>query len=120
MDRIVVKDLRARGICGVLERERHEAQDFALTIVMERDLSAPSASDALEDTIDYGDVAYRAVAAVERSSYQLLEALAGEIADELLATFTSLEAVEVHLDKLDPPLELELASTGVVLRRARA
>ncbi len=120
MDRIVVKDLRARGICGVLERERHEAQDFALTITMERELTSPAASDALEDTVDYGEVANRAVAAVQRSRYQLLEALAGEIADELLATFPSLDAVEVELDKLHPPIDHPLASTGVVLRRARA
>ena len=120
MDRILIKDLRARGICGVLERERHEAQDFALTITMERELATPAASDALADTVDYGEVADRAVAAVERSSYQLLEALAGEIADELLAAYPSIDAVEVELDKLNPPITHPLASTGVVLRRGRA
>jgi len=118
-DRIVVKGLRAVGICGVLEEERTRAQPFELTIVLERDLSAPGRSDDLSDTIDYGDAATRAVAAVERSSYQLLEALATEIATELLEVFDSVDAVEVHLDKLEPPLPFPMYATGVVRRLTR-
>jgi dihydroneopterin aldolase len=76
-------------------------------------------SDALSDTVDYGALAQVATDVVSQRSYRLLEALAGRLADALLITDSRLEAVEVTVRKLRPPLALDLGSTGVRVLRSR-
>jgi dihydroneopterin aldolase len=76
-------------------------------------------SDDLADTVDYGALAQTAADVVGQRSFQLLEALAGRLADALLISDARLEAVEVTVRKLRPPLALHLASTGVRVLRAR-
>ena len=52
-------------------------------------------------------------------SYALVEALAGRLAEALLVADARLEAVEVTVRKLRPPLPLNVASTGVRVHRER-
>jgi len=52
-------------------------------------------------------------------SYRLLEALCGRLASALLILDPRLEAVEVTVRKLRPPLALDVGSTGVKVRRSR-
>jgi len=118
-DRIEIRDLRVVGVHGVLPEERERAQPFSLDIVAWIDTAAAQRSDALADTVDYGALAQSAAEVVTQRSYQLLEALAGRLADALLITDGRLEAVEVTVRKLRPPLPLDVASTGVRVLRAR-
>jgi dihydroneopterin aldolase len=103
----------------VLPEERERAQPFSVDIVAWVDMAAAQRSDSLSDTVDYGALAQLAAEVVGRRSYQLLEALAGRLADALLAKDSRLEAVEVTVRKLRPPLALDLASTGVRVLRSR-
>ena len=118
-DRIEIRDLRVVGVHGVLPEERQRAQPFSVDIVAWLDTAAAQRSDALADTVDYGALAQAAAEVVGQRSYQLLEALAGRLADALLITDGRLEAVEVTVRKLRPPLPLDVGSTGIRVRRAR-
>jgi 7,8-dihydroneopterin aldolase/epimerase/oxygenase len=118
-DRIEIRDLRVVGVHGVLPEERDRAQPFSLDIVAWVDMAAAQRSDALGDTVDYGVLAQTAANMVGQRSFQLLEALAGHLADTLLVTDPRLEAVEVTVRKLRPPLALHVASTGVRVLRSR-
>jgi dihydroneopterin aldolase len=118
-DRIEIRDLRVTGVHGVLPEERDRAQPFALDIVAWLDMDAAQQSDDLDDTVDYGVLAQAAADIVGGRSYRLLEALAGRLASALLITDPRLEAVEVTVRKLRPPLALDVGSTGVRVRRAR-
>jgi dihydroneopterin aldolase len=118
-DRIEIRDLRVTGTHGVLPEERTRAQPFSLDIVAWVDTQAAQQSDDLADTVDYGAVAQAAADVVGGRSYQLLEALAGRLASALLIVDPRLEAVEVTVRKLRPPLALDVGSTGVRVRRAR-
>jgi dihydroneopterin aldolase len=119
-DRIEIRDLRVVGVHGVLPEERDRAQPFSLDIVAWLDMAAAQRSDALADTVDYGALAQTAADVVSQRSFQLLEALAGRLADALLIVDPRLEAVEVAVRKLRPPLALHVASTGVRVLRTRA
>ena len=119
-DRIEIRDLRALGVHGVLPEERERAQPFSLDVVAWVDLTAAQRSDSLADTVDYGALAQAAVEVVEQRSFQLLEALAGQLADVLLTSDPRLQAVEVTVRKLRPPLALQVASTGVRVLRSRS
>jgi dihydroneopterin aldolase len=118
-DRIEIRDLRVMGTHGVLTEERERAQPFSLDIVAWVDMVEAQKSDTLADTVDYGILAQVAAEVVAGRSYQLLEALAGRLADALLITDSRLQAVEVTVRKLRPPLALDVASTGVRVRRSR-
>jgi dihydroneopterin aldolase len=118
-DRIEIRDLRVVGVHGVLPEERERAQPFSLDIVAWVDMAEAQRSDALSDTVDYGALAQVAAEVVAQRSYRLLEALAGRLADALLITDSRLEAVEVTVRKLRPPLALDVGSTGVRVLRSR-
>ena len=118
-DRIEILDLRVMGTHGVLAEERERAQPFSLDIVAWVDMVEAQKSDALADAVDYGVLAQVAADVVAGRSYQLLEALAGRLADALLITDSRLQAVEVTVRKVRPPLALDVASTGVRVRRSR-
>ena len=118
-DRIEIRDLRVLGVHGVLPEERDRAQPFAVDIVAWVDTTAAQQSDNLADTVDYGELARVAADVVGGRSYRLLEALAGRLASALLIVDPRLEAVEVTVRKLRPPLELDVGSAGVRVRRAR-
>ena len=118
-DRIEIRDLRVLGAHGVLPEEKDRPQPFSVDIVAWLDMMAAQHSDALADTVDYGALAQVAADVVAGRSFQLLEALAGRLADVLLVTDARLEAVEVTVRKLRPPLALQVESTGVRVRRTR-
>jgi dihydroneopterin aldolase len=118
-DRIEVRDLRVTGVHGVLPEERERAQPFSVDLVAWVDLEAAQHSDELADTVDYGELAQTAADVVGGRSYQLLEALAGRLAAALLIVDPRIEAVEVTVRKLHPPLPLDVGSTGVRVRRSR-
>jgi dihydroneopterin aldolase len=118
-DRIEIRDLRVMGRHGVLDEEKARAQPFSVDIVAWLDTGPAQHSDALADTVDYGSLAQAAADVVAGRSFLLLEALAGRLADALLILDPRLEAVEVSVRKLRPPLPLDVASTGVRVRRSR-
>ena len=118
-DRIEIRDLRVTGTHGVLPEERDRAQPFSVDIVAWVDMEAAQQSDDLADTVDYGALAQTAAEVVGGRSYRLLEALCGRLASALLIVDPRLEAVEVTVRKLRPPLALDVGSTGVRVRRSR-
>ena len=62
-------------------------------------------------------MAERAAAIVSGRSYELLEALAGAVAEAVLVSDLRIAAVSVHLRKLRPPVPLDLGSVGVRITR---
>jgi 7,8-dihydroneopterin aldolase/epimerase/oxygenase len=118
-DRIEIRDLRTTGVHGVLAEEQARAQPFSVDVVAWVDMTAAQESDDLADTVDYGALAQAAADVVGGRSYRLLEALAGRMASALLVSDPRLEAVEVTVRKLRPPLPLDVGSTGVRVRRTR-
>ncbi|MFK7917473.1 MAG: 2-amino-4-hydroxy-6-hydroxymethyldihydropteridine diphosphokinase [Ilumatobacter sp.] len=119
VDRIDISGIRAVTIVGALPHEREIPQPLGIDLSLEVDLRDAGRSDELGDTVHYGLVADRVVAAVEESKDILLERLVARIADEVLM-FDRVDAVEVELTKLRPPLAVDAATTSVRLRRTRA
>jgi 7,8-dihydroneopterin aldolase/epimerase/oxygenase len=117
-DRIQLRGLRLVGIVGVLPEERTRAQPLELDVDLEVDLARAASTDDLSDTVDYGAVCDTVAEVVARSQPQLLERLAGLLADELLASQPLVAGVEIAVRKLRPPVAHQMSSSGVrVLRR---
>lgn len=118
MDRIVINGLRVMTLVGVLEHEREAAQPLQVDLALDVDLADAGFSDELADTAHYGLVAERVAAVMRESKDLLLERLAHRIAEEALLV-DRVEAVDVTLTKLRPPIPEDLQSCAVSIRRER-
>ncbi|WP_006243816.1 dihydroneopterin aldolase [Mycolicibacterium tusciae] len=117
-DRIELRGLTVRGHHGVFDHERRDGQDFVIDIIVWVDLAAAAASDDLADTLDYGRLAQRAADVVAGPPRNLIETVAGEIADDIMAD-ARVHAVEVAVHKPAAPIPLTFADVAVVARRSR-
>ncbi len=115
-DRIELRGIRAHGYHGVLPAEARDGQTFVLDVVVERDLSAAARTDDLARTVDYGALAARLQQAVSDTRYDLIEALAGHLADLALAE-EGVTAVEVRVGKPHAPVTVRLDEVAVWVRR---
>jgi dihydroneopterin aldolase len=118
-DRILVRGIRAFGHHGVHPEERATGQPFVVDVELRLDLSVAAASDDVADTVHYGDLSGRVVAAVERDPVDLVETLAARVADVALS-FPLVEEVEVTVHKPEAPVGVPFSDVAVVLVRTRS
>ena len=121
-DRLSLIGMRFEGRHGVLPEEKVTSQPFEVDVVLHADLSRAAESDALADTIDYSALFDRVRAIVEGPSVDLIEALAGRIAREVLdATASgSVSAVEVRVRKPEAPIDGAFETVEAAILRSRA
>lgn len=117
-DLIRLTGVRARGHHGVLEHERRDGQDFVVDVAMELDLAPAATTDDLARTVSYAEVAADVVAVVEGPPRDLIETVAGEIADRVLAR-PLVEAVEVTVHKPQAPVGVPFGDVAVQVVRER-
>ena len=114
MDKVYIRNLKAKATIGVFEWERQIRQNVLLDIDMRADVPTAAASDSIDATIDYKAVSKRVLALVEGSQYQLVETLAEEVA-RLVRDEFSVSWVRVRIAK---PFAVRAAQeVGVVIER---
>ena len=113
-DRILVRDLRVRGIIGLNDWERKKEQDILINLALEVDCRAAGASDDVADALNYRTLTKAVIAYTETSAHFLVEALAAGIARICVVEFGARRAV-VRVEK---PGALRFAdSVGVEIAR---
>ena len=122
-DRIALRGIFADACHGVLEHEKVEPQRFIADIELDIDLSAAGASDELDSTVSYADIAQNAYAILTGECVDLIETLAERIAAVALAP-TAVEAVQVTITKPQAPagvqfLDPVMGGPSVTVRRVR-
>jgi dihydroneopterin aldolase len=117
-DRIELRGLAVRGHHGVFSHERRDGQVFVVDVTVWLDSAAAAASDDLADTVDYGALAQLAADVVTGPPRDLIETVAAEIADRVMAD-DRLHTVEVVVHKPDAPIPLSFSDVAVVARRSR-
>jgi dihydroneopterin aldolase len=113
-DSVFVRGLEFEANHGYSAAERRGTRRFRVNLVLDVPLVAAAASDRLADTVDYYKVSEIIVALGTRSTYKLLEALAGAIAAKIQELYPH-AAVTIELEKLAPPCPGVPASCGVRL-----
>jgi len=88
---VELRGLRVFGRHGVHEHEQRDGQDFLFDVDLE--VGDRGTSDRIEDAVDYSAVARAVQELSDAHRYDLLEALATAIADELLRRFGAQRAV---------------------------
>lgn len=117
-DLITLTGVTAYGYHGVLASEKATGQDFSVDLALEVDLSRAAVTDDLAHTVNYAEVAADAVAQLTGPSQDLIETVAGQIADAALRR-PLVEAVTVTLHKPHAPVGVPFSDVTVQVRRER-
>ena len=115
MDKISIADLEVFYRVGVPDEERAQPQRLLLTVEMSHDFTVAAATDNVSNTIDYFAVSQCLLNFGEGRNWKLIETLASNIADEILARFKP-ASVTVEVKKFIIP---QTRHVCVSLTRAR-
>ena len=114
IDSVFVRGLEFEGNHGYTAAERRGTRRFRVNLTLELSLAAAAVSDKISDTIDYWKVSEAVVAIGTKSTFKLLEALAGAIGSRIQEIYPQ-AAVIIELEKLAPPCPGVPAACGVKL-----
>jgi 7,8-dihydroneopterin aldolase/epimerase/oxygenase len=102
MSTLILSKIAFEGRHGATEAERRSLRIFEVDVEIEAPLDQARASDKLDETVDYREVAQIIVELGTSETHHLLESLAGRMLDGLAAKFP-LASFHIELRKLNPP-----------------
>ena len=119
MATIGLTGLRARGYHGVLTSERVSGQVFLVDLDLDIDVTEAASSDDVAHTVNYAEVAAVVEAHITGTPVNLIETLAVQIADAILAEFARVRAVTLTVNKPQAPIPSDFANVAVTVTRQR-
>jgi dihydroneopterin aldolase len=112
IDSVFVRGLEFEGNHGYTAAERRGTRRFRVNLTLELPLKAAAASDKIADTVDYWKVSEIVITIGTKSTFKLLEALAGAIGAKIQELYPQAQ-VAIELEKLAPPCPGVPAACGV-------
>jgi len=114
MDIVFIEQLSVITTIGVYDWEQTIEQQLVFDIEMAWDNRQAAKSDDVEDCLSYADIAETVVGHVEGARFALVERVAEEVAELLLARFNS-PWVRIKLSK--PGAVARAKNVGVIIER---
>lgn len=111
---IELNGMRFHSYHGCLPEERRDGAEYVVDFKCRRDIWDAVRYDQLSDTVDYSRV-YDIVATEMAVPSNLLEHVAGRIADSLQHAFPDLEHFSIKVTKLNPPTAGPSDSSSVTI-----
>ena len=102
--RIHLKNMTFYGYHGHLAEENALGQRFFVDVVLTVDIAEAARTDALQHTVDYTQVFAICRDVVERNRVKLLETLANDIINRILASFERVQQVDIIIKKPSVPV----------------
>lgn len=115
MDKVIIKNLLARGIIGIRDWERKRTQDILINITLYTDTLRAAASDDINDCADYSTISKKVQAHAESAGRFTVEALANDLAALCLQEKNVMKA-NVRVEK--PGAVRFAESVGVEIERS--
>jgi len=97
---IRIKDLVVESKHGVHQKEKQHPQRFIFNVELTLDSAQAGISDDLADTLDYSGLRQTIIDTARNNSFDLIERLAREVADQILLDKRVRKAV-ISIDKPD-------------------
>jgi len=116
MDKVIIKNLLARGIIGIRDWERKRTQNILINVTLYTDTHQAAETDNINDCVDYSTLAKKVQAYAENAGRYTVEALANDLAGLCLQEDNVLKAV-VRVEK--PGAVRFAESVGVEIERSR-
>ena len=109
---ISLRNVRFHAFHGVMPQERRVGADFLVTLRVGYPLEKAMQSDEVGDTLNYATL-YAVVQAEMMKPSNLLEHLAGRIADAIVKRFPQVTSIDMELSKQNPPMGADCDGVGV-------
>lgn len=119
MDEISLTGMEFFGVHGCLPAEREFSQPFVVDVSLKLPLEIAGKNDDMNDTVDYANVADIVSKIIEGEPKNLIEALANEIADNILSEFEKVREVSVCVHKPRAPIGKVVRDVSVKMVRKR-
>lgn len=119
MDKIVIKDLEIFAYHGVLESEKKKGQTFIVTAELFLDLRDAGMTDDLGKTVNYALVCEEISRVMTEDKYDLIEAVAENIADAILLKYEMIQSVHIIVSKPQAPIDMTFDTVCVDITRKR-
>ena len=114
MDRILLRELEVEAVIGIWEWEQRIRQTVSIDLEMATDARAAAATDTVESTLNYRDVAKRVQAFVADSRFHLVESLAESVARLIIEEF---QVAWIRVSVAKPGAIRGAREVGIVIER---
>ena len=109
---IYINGARFHAYHGIFPLEQELGQDFVVSVRAGVDISAAMEHDMLEVSLDYGKL-YQLVKREMAVRAQLVERVAGRIAEAVFREFPEVKTLDLSITKLNPPIGADCEGAGV-------
>ena len=120
MDKILLNNLHFYGYHGVLSEETKLGQKFFIDMELYLDTKPAGITDDLYKSVSYADVFLTVKDVVEGTPFKLIEALAENIAVNVLDKYPLIHGLMVRVKKPEAPVPGSYDYFGVEIIRSRS
>lgn len=117
MDQIKIDNLEIFANHGVYPEENRLGQKFVVSCILYVDTRKAGKADDLEASVNYGTISHLIKEKMEEKNYQLIEAVAEHLAEEILLSDEKIRKVMIEVKKPWAPVGLPLESVSVKIER---
>ena len=103
---------------GVMPQENVVGANFFVDLKLKTNFTNAAQTDELEGTVSYADI-YNSVKEVMETPSKLLEHVCQRIALRIFADFPTIEAIDIRLNKENPPMGACADKVGVEVHYVR-
>jgi len=116
MDKVIIKNLLARGIIGVNDWERKRPQNILINVTLFTDTRRAAENDDINECVNYSTISKKIMAHAESIGRLTIEALASDLA-KLCLEEKNVQKVTIRVEK--PGAVRFAESVGVEIERSR-
>jgi len=118
-DTILIMGLEFYAYHGATDEEQKIGHRYRVDARLAVDIRKAGASDSLEETVNYAEVALCIQEVAQANQYRLIESLAERVVSVVFARFSLIEAITLKVEKIMPPYPAIVESVGVEIFRIR-
>lgn len=111
---IYLRDVRFHAPHGVTPIEKEVGSDFTVSVRVAVDVSAAVEHDNVDVTLNYASL-YEVIKREMMIPSNLIEHVAARIGKAIFETFPQVEALDISLMKINPPMGADCEGAGVEL-----
>lgn len=117
MDSVIIEGLEVYCNHGVFPEENKLGQKFIVNVELFTDTRKAGITDQLDKSVDYGTVCHFIDDYMKNNTFHLIEAVAENLARELLHKISGLKEVTIEILKPWAPIGLPINTAGVRITR---
>ena len=117
MDKIKIENLEVFANHGVFPEETKLGQKFLVSCVLYLDTRRAGTTDLLEESVNYGTICQLITAQMKKKTFQLIEAVAEHLAEEILVFDERIRRIDVEIKKPWAPIGLPIDTVSVAISR---